>query len=120
MRAVVQRVSRAEVRTETGTIASIGSGLCVLLAAGPADTADLARHLAERVATLRIFGDGAGKMNLDARAVGADVLVVSQFTIYADTAPRLPPSFIHGAAPELAGQLVDEFAARVTGAGGQG
>ncbi len=117
MRAVVQRVNRAEVGIDTGTIASIGRGLCVLLAAGPTDTSSLARHMAERVAALRIFGDDAGRMNLDARAVGAQILVVSQFTLYADLSRGHRPSFVKAAAPEFAAQLCDEFAAGVRAAG---
>ena len=111
MRAVVQRVNRAEVRTAHGVVASIERGLCVLLAAAPADTAKVARHLAGRVATLRIFADAAGKMNLDAQAAGAAVLVVSQFTLYADTSRGHRPSFVRAAPAEQAVQLCDDFVA---------
>ena len=110
-------MSKAEVRVESGTVASIEGGLCVLLAVGPDDTAGVALHLAERVAALRIFADGAGKMNLDARAVGAQLLVVSQFTLYADTARGHRPSFVRAAGPELAQKLCDQFVAGARAAG---
>ena len=111
MRAVVQRVGRAEVRVEGRPVGSIGPGLCVLVAAGPDDTREVARHLAGRVSRLRIFADAAGKMNLDAVTVGAEVMVVSQFTLYADTGRGHRPSFVSAASPELATRLCDEFAA---------
>src|SRR5258708_31431504 len=110
MRAVVQRVTRAKVTSNGGILASIGAGLCILVGAGPDDSTEVTRHLARRVAGLRVFADEAGKMNLDARAVGAEILVVSQFTLYADTSRGHRPSFTRAAAPELASQLCDEFA----------
>jgi D-tyrosyl-tRNA(Tyr) deacylase len=110
MRAVVQRVSRAQVRVEGTVAGSIDSGLCVLLAAGPGDTAEAARHLAQRIATLRIFGDAAGKMNLDIKAARGSALVVSQFTLYADTSRGHRPSFTGAAVPAVADQLCDTFA----------
>ena len=117
MRAVVQRVSKAEVGTGSEIVASIAGGLCVLLAVGPNDTEAVARHFAQRVASLRIFPDGDGKMNLDARAVDAHILVVSQFTLYADVSRGHRPSFTGAAAPELAVRLCDEFAAAVRSLG---
>jgi D-tyrosyl-tRNA(Tyr) deacylase len=109
MRAVVQRVSRAEVRVEGRATGSIAAGLCVLLAVGPGDSPETARHLAERIATLRVFSDAATKMNLDIAAAGGSVLVVSQFTLYADTSRGHRPSFAGAAAPELAAELCEVF-----------
>jgi D-aminoacyl-tRNA deacylase len=109
MRAVVQRVSRAEVRVEEKVTGSIAGGLCVLLAVGPGDSADTADHLAERIATLRVFGDAAAKMNLDIGASDGSVLVVSQFTLYADSSRGHRPSFAGAAAPARAAELCDVF-----------
>jgi D-tyrosyl-tRNA(Tyr) deacylase len=109
MRAVVQRVRRAAVAIDNRERAAIGPGLCVLLAAGPDDSEEVARHLAERVTTLRIFPDAAEKMNLDIHAAGGEVLVVSQFTLYADNSRGHRPSFIRAAEPERAGQLCRAF-----------
>ena len=102
MRAVVQRVSRAAVRVDGAELGAIGRGLCVLLSVAPGDTAATAAHLADRVATLRIHSDSEGKMNLDAAAIGAAVLVVSQFTLHADTSRGHRPSFIGAGPPDLA------------------
>jgi D-tyrosyl-tRNA(Tyr) deacylase len=109
MRAVVQRVSSAAVRVDGAVAGEIGSGLLVLLAIGPGDDERRARHLAGRVATLRIHEDEAGRMNLDAGAAGGAVLVVSQFTLYADTARGHRPSFIRAARPEVAEPLCRAF-----------
>jgi D-aminoacyl-tRNA deacylase len=109
MRAVVQRVSRAEVRVEGRVTGSIATGLCVLLAVGPGDSPETARHLAERIAMLRVFSDAAAKINLDIAAAGGSVLVVSQFTLYADTSRGHRPSFVGAAAPELAAELCEVF-----------
>lgn len=111
MRAVVQRVSRAGVRVSRRRIGEIGPGLCVLLSAGPDDTDATARRLAGRVASLRIFGDKLGRMNLDVSAAGGEVLVVSQFTLHADTSRGHRPSFIHAGPPGLARGLCDVFVA---------
>jgi D-aminoacyl-tRNA deacylase len=109
LRAVVQRVSRAAVRVEGRTAGSIGPGLCVLLGIGPADDEAVAQRLADRVATLRVFGDAQGKMNLDLAAAGGAVLVVSQFTLHADTSRGHRPSFIGSAPPALAERLYGSF-----------
>jgi D-tyrosyl-tRNA(Tyr) deacylase len=105
MRAVVQRVSRAAVRVDGEVVGSIGPGLCVLLSVGPADDDEISRRLAARIAGLRIFPDDAGRMNLDLAAAGGSVLVVSQFTLHADTSRGRRPSFIGAAEPELAERL---------------
>ena len=109
MRAVVQRVSRACVTVDGETTGSIDAGLCVLLSIGPGDDNAVADRLAGRVATLRVFADPEGRMNLDLLAAGGAVLVVSQFTLHADTSRGHRPSFIRAAAPDLATQLCDRF-----------
>lgn len=109
MRAVVQRVSEARVKVGRRTVASIGSGYCVFLAAGPDDTEGTARHLADRIATLRVFGDVMGRMNVDVATAGGAVLVVSQFTLYADASRGHRPSFVKAAPPDLARHLCDVF-----------
>jgi len=109
LRAVVQRVSRAAVRAGGETVGEIGPGLCVLLSVAPSDDESVAGHLAQRVATLRIFPDANGKMNLDLAAAGGAVLLVSQFTLHADTSRGHRPSFIRAGAPELAERLCAAF-----------
>lgn len=94
MRAVVQRVSRAAVRVDGETVGAIGPGLCVLLSVGPEDDDSTARRLADRIGGLRIFADANGRMNLDLAAGGGEVLVVSQFTLHADTSRGHRPSFL--------------------------
>jgi D-tyrosyl-tRNA(Tyr) deacylase len=109
VRAVVQRVSQAAVRVDGEVVGSIGRGLCVLLGAGPEDDERSARHLAERIATLRIHADEQGRMNLDLAAVSGEILVVSQFTLYADTTRGHRPSFIKAGPPELGERLYGVF-----------
>jgi D-aminoacyl-tRNA deacylase len=109
VRAVVQRVTRAEVRVDGEVVGAVGPGFCVLLGCGPADDEATARHLAARVATLRILADEAGRMNRDLTATGGEVLVVSQFTLYADTSRGHRPSFIGAGPPELAERLCEVF-----------
>lgn len=110
MRAVVQRVKQGSVRIQGEQVAQIGRGLVILLGVGPEDTEETARELAEKIATLRIFEDTQGKMNLSVRDVGGEALVVSQFTLYADTRRGRRPSFTGAALPEKARPLVDQFA----------
>ena len=117
MRAVVQRVSRAAVDVAGERVGAIGSGLCVLLSIGSDDDEDIARRFAGRIATLRIFPDAAGHMNLDLAAVGGAALVVSQFTLHADTSRGHRPSFIRAAAPDRAAQLYEAFAASLRALG---
>lgn len=109
MRAVVQRVRRAAVSVDGERAGAVGPGFCVLLSVGPRDTEAVASHLAERIAALRIMGDGAGRMNLDLARGGGGVLVVSQFTLHADASRGHRPSFIGAAPPELARDLCDRF-----------
>jgi len=98
-------------------VGRISAGLCVLLSVGPADDEATAKRLAGRVASLRIMADPLGKMNLDVAAAGGAVLVVSQFTLHADTARGHRPSFIRAAPPQLAERLCAAFAAELESRG---
>ncbi len=113
MRAVVQRVSRASVRVRGDTIAEIGRGILLLVGIGHDDTEKEAFFVADKIANLRIFADDEGKMNRSVVDTGGDVLVVSQFTLYADTRRGRRPSFVDAAAPEGAEPLVRAVAARL-------
>jgi D-tyrosyl-tRNA(Tyr) deacylase len=117
VRAVVQRVSRASVRVSGETVGSIGAGLCILLSIGPDDDATTAERLAGRIATLRIFPDANGRMNRDLAGIDGAALVVSQFTLHADTSRGHRPSFVKAAAPELAAQLCETFVAALRALG---
>ena len=106
MRALVQRVSRAEVRVDGKVTGSIGPGLCVLLGVGPDDTEATAEKMAAKLKALRIFEDSEGRMN---DALGErEVLCVSQFTLYGDTKKGTRPSFTGAAPPELAEPLYEK------------
>jgi D-aminoacyl-tRNA deacylase len=107
VRAVVQRVTRADVSVGGSTIAAIGPGLCVLLAVAHDDDAERARRMAEKLWHLRILADDAGIMNRSASEKGAPIMVVSQFTLYGDTARGRRPSWIAAARPEQAEPLVE-------------
>lgn len=109
MRALVQRVRSGAVRVAGEEIACIGRGLVILLGISPEDAEAQAGYLADKIATLRIFEDADGKMNLSLLDVGGEVIVVSQFTLYADTERGRRPSFVNAAAPELAEPLVARF-----------
>jgi D-tyrosyl-tRNA(Tyr) deacylase len=117
MRAVVQRVSRASVAIAGETAGQIGLGLLVLLGVGQDDTQSDAAYLAEKIATLRIFEDGQGKMNLSVFDAGGAVLAVSQFTLYGDARGGRRPSFISAARPEQAEPLYEYFVARIRSTG---
>jgi D-aminoacyl-tRNA deacylase len=117
VRAIVQRVSRAAVTVAGEVVGSIDGGLCVLLSIGPDDGDAVAHRLAGRVATLRIFPDGEGRMNRDLAAAGGAVLVVSQFTLHADTSRGHRPSFIRAAAPDQALRLCESFVIALRGLG---
>lgn len=108
MRAVVTRVSQARVESEGETLGEIGQGFLVLLGVAPSDTAAQAERLADKVCGLRVFEDPAGKMNLNLETVGGALLVVSQFTLYADVKSRRP-GFSGAARPELAQPLYEHF-----------
>ncbi len=108
MRAVVTRVSSASVRIDGETVGKVGRGFLVLLGVGPGDTPKECARLADKVCALRVFEDENGKMNLNLEAVGGEVLVVSQFTLYADLKSRRP-GFSKAAGPELAKPLYEQF-----------
>jgi D-tyrosyl-tRNA(Tyr) deacylase len=110
VRAVLQRVSEASVRVDGAVVGAIGPGLLVLLGAAAADSPAVADALAEKVATLRIFPNEAGKFDRSLLEVGGEALVVSQFTLLADTRRGRRPSFIAAARPEVAAPLVERFA----------
>ena len=110
MRLVLQRVESARVIMAGHAIAEIGKGLVVLLGIGPGDGEEQARLLAGKVANLRIFEDEQGKMNRSVLEVGGQAIVVSQFTLYADTRRGRRPSFTEAALPEIARPLVERFA----------
>ena len=117
MKAVVQRVSRAAVRVDGETIAAIGPGLLILIGVAEDDTTQRADRLAEKVRALRIFADGAGKMN---EPLGErEVLCVSQFTLLADTTRGNRPSFVAAASPELATALYERVCERLGAARGR-
>lgn len=108
MRAVTTRVSEASVAIEGKETGKIGRGYLVLLGIGPGDTEKEAIHLAEKICHLRVFGDENGKMNLNLSQVGGALLVVSQFTLYADLKSRRP-GFSRAAKPEAAIPLYEKF-----------
>ena len=111
MRCVVTRVKNARVEIGGKINGAIGTGLLVLLGVGPEDTEAQADKMADKICGLRIFEDENEKMNLNLAAVGVSLLVVSQFTLYADTSSRRP-GFSHAAKPELAVPLYERFLAQ--------
>ena len=110
MRALVQRVRRGSVSIDSRIAAEIGPGLVILLGVGPQDGEEQARYLVDKIANLRIFEDEDGKMNRSVLETGGQAIVVSQFTLYADTRKGRRPSFTGAALPEIASPLVDRFA----------
>jgi D-tyrosyl-tRNA(Tyr) deacylase len=109
LKAVVQRVSRGRVRVGEKIAGEIGAGLCVLLGVARGDDAAAASRLAEKVARLRIFEDAEGRFDRSLLDVGSKALVVSQFTLIADTRKGQRPSFTHAAPPEEAEPLYEAF-----------
>lgn len=109
MRAVVTRVSSASVNIDGSTVGQIGRGFLILLGIGPDDTEKEATRLAEKILSLRVFCDENGKMNLGLEAVGGQVLVVSQFTLYGDVHHGRRPSFTGAALPDKAIPLYEFF-----------
>jgi D-tyrosyl-tRNA(Tyr) deacylase len=110
MRVLIQRVSQASVTVDQQTISKIGKGLLILLGIGHGDSEEQVKFLVEKVANLRIFEDEQGKTNLSVLDVKGEAIVVSQFTLYADTQKGRRPSFIDAAVPEAAAPLVERFA----------
>jgi D-tyrosyl-tRNA(Tyr) deacylase len=117
MRLVVQRVTRASVRTGSEPLGEIGRGAAVLVGVGRDDDAETVDRMADRVHGLRYFQDAEGRVNLSAAEVGAAYLVVSQFTLYADVSRGRRPGFTAAAAPEVAEGLVQRFVERLRSTG---
>lgn len=109
MKAVVQRVSSAEVSVDGKVVGRIGRGICVLLGIAEGDTDTTMRWMAERLVKLRIFPDDDGKMNLSVLDVGGEVMIVSQFTLYGDVNKGFRPSFITAARPDFAQAMYDRM-----------
>ena len=113
MKALLQRVTQASVAVSGETIGSIGPGLVVLVGVAAGDTYQDAQFLAQKTAGLRIFADSEGKFNLSALDIKGEVLIISQFTLLADTRKGRRPSFTDAARPEQAEPLVEYFATRL-------
>lgn len=109
MRLVIQRVKNAAVTIEAGETRSIQHGLMVLVGVEAADTAEDATYLAQKTAQMRIFPDADGKMNLSVLDVAGEILAISQFTLFAQTAKGNRPSFIRSARPETAIPIYEKF-----------
>jgi D-tyrosyl-tRNA(Tyr) deacylase len=117
MRALVQRVACARVTVDDEEVAAIGRGLCAFVGVTHGDDAGVAQRLGTRLWTLRVFPDAAGLTNLSAQDLGLEVMVVSQFTLYADTSRGRRPSFVGAARPEQAEPLVATVAGTLEEAG---
>jgi len=119
MKVWIQRVTEASVTVENEKIAEIGLGYLILLGVAPSDCEKDADELSERIATLRIFEDESGRMNRSIEDVGGSVIVVSQFTLYADTAHGRRPGFSTAARPEIAEPLYERVVANLRARLGQ-
>jgi len=117
MRALLQRVSRASVTVDEQVVGQIGQGLLVFLGVGQDDSEVQVKTLADKIVHLRIFGDDEGKMNRSLLDIGGEVLVVSQFTLYADTRRGRRPSFTDAAPPAVAETLFEHFKEALAGYG---
>ena len=117
MRVLIQRVSQASVSVDQQTISKIGKGLLILLGVGHGDGEEQVAFLAEKTANLRIFEDDQGKTNLSVLDVKGEAIVVSQFTLYANTQKGRRPSFIEAGLPEVAEPLVNRFVELLRGHG---
>ncbi len=117
MRAVVQRSLASRVRVEGRVVGEISRGLVVFLGVSRQDSAADLKYIADKIMKLRIFEDEAGKMNIDIREAGGEVLLVSQFTLYGDCRKGRRPSFIEAAGPEEAEKYYKDFAAYLEDAG---
>ncbi len=117
MRALLQRVTQASVTVDGTKISQIGPGLLILVCAMPNDTPQTAQALAAKIAKLRLFKDDAGKMNLSIAQTGGAALVVSQFTLAADTSRGTRPGFSYAAKPDIAEELYLHFASTLTAQG---
>jgi D-tyrosyl-tRNA(Tyr) deacylase len=117
VRALLQRTTGARVRVDGEVVGEIGSGLVIFLGVGPDDSEAIAADLARKAAELRIFRDEAGRTNVSLLDVGGSVLVVSQFTLYADTRRGRRPGFTNAASPAQAERLYEQFAAALRALG---
>jgi D-tyrosyl-tRNA(Tyr) deacylase len=117
MRAIIQRVNTSQVIIDGKTVADIGKGLLILLGIAPEDDEAKSTAMAKKIAQLRILEDDQGKMNLSLLDTGGAAIVVSQFTLFADTRKGNRPSFVGAAAPEKASPLVDHFVGELQKAG---
>ena len=117
MRALVQRVTSASVAVAGEVVGAIGPGLCVLVGVTHGDDAAAADRLADKLWHLRVFEDESGRVNRSAADLGHELLVVSQFTLYADTSRGRRPSFVEAAAPPDAAPLVERVVTTLTGLG---
>ena len=109
MKTVIQRVLKAQVSVDGKVISRIGKGLLLLVGVGKNDAKEDVKYLTGKIASLRIFGDDAGKMNLDIKQTGGEILSVPQFTLFADTGKGNRPSFGKAAGPETAAELWKEL-----------
>jgi D-tyrosyl-tRNA(Tyr) deacylase len=109
MRAIIQRTAQSSVKVDEQIIAEIGQGLTILLGVGMEDTEEDAMYLAEKIVNLRIFSDNSGKMNLSVLDINGDLLVVSQFTLFADCRKGRRPSFDAAAPAQMAEELYEKF-----------
>src|SRR5258706_11560158 len=117
MRALLQRVTQASVTVNEQVVGQIGQGLLVLLGVGQDDSEVQVKILADKIVHMRIFGDDDGKMNRSLLDIGGEVLVVSQFTLYADIRHGRRPNFTNAAPPSLAEPLVERFKEAITAYG---
>jgi D-tyrosyl-tRNA(Tyr) deacylase len=117
LKAVVQRVNHASVTVDEELVSGIERGLLILLGVAQGDTEEDARYLAGKIANMRIFPDPAGKMNLSVKDIEGSALVVSQFTLLADTKKGRRPSYVNAEAPERASELCDFFSGLLTNDG---
>jgi D-tyrosyl-tRNA(Tyr) deacylase len=113
MRALLQRVSHASVTVDKQIVGQIEQGLLILLGIGQGDTETQVKTLVEKIIHLRIFGDDEGKMNRSLLDIGGQALIVSQFTLYADTRRGRRPGFVRAAHPNIAEPLFEQFKARI-------
>lgn len=109
MKLVIQRVKHAKVEVENKIVGKIGQGFLVLLGIGPEDTKETADYLVQKLIKLRVFEDKNGKMNLALKDINGELLVVSQFTLYADCTGGNRPSFTLAAKPDKANELYEYF-----------